>query len=94
LKAADCGRRKKVNAGAQNLDDGVRDVSPMFDRFPLSDDASNTRLGVRATPGKEKKDEILANEFISHECCLSHRRSLPNLRCPHTVYYMECRNPL
>ena len=58
MKTVVCGSRKKVNAGAQILDNGVRDVSLKFDIFLPSDDVSPTRLGVRLTPGKEKKDEI------------------------------------
>jgi hypothetical protein len=61
LKATFCGSRKKVNAaGAQILEDGVRDVvSPMFDGLSLPDNVSIlTRLGVKLTPGKEKKEKI------------------------------------
>ena len=48
--------RKKVNSRAQDRGGSIREVFLVFDVLCPLDNASTIRLGVRLTPGKEKRD--------------------------------------
>ena len=50
--------RKKSNRWPPNVNDGVRDVGAFVDVERPLNNASTIGLGVRSTPGKEKKDRI------------------------------------
>jgi len=51
-------RRKKTDDRSQFIDVGTKDVVLVIDVLRPIDNVSPTRLGVRQTPGKEKKDVI------------------------------------
>ena len=50
--------RKKTDDRSQFIDVGTKDVVLVIDVLRPIDNVSPTRLGVRQTPGKEKKDVI------------------------------------